>query len=174
MVCWLWPANMKKVRLQCIFEMPSLVPHARITLLSTACIMCYMSLLRVCSQCHCEHQTLLVMAEAVAEACQAALKKSLQQTMFVLSAGRRLLFENAQQSLKAIQSLHSYQHVVLQPFTLEEVQQYMRVVLDRHNITDQIAAAVHERTGGLPLYVEQVSHNCHCCAHMRQLACVQC
>lgn len=34
----------------------------------------------------------------------------------------------------------------------------MCVALDRHDITDQIAAAVHERTGGLPLYVEQVKH----------------
>ena len=32
----------------------------------------------------------------------------------------------------------------------------MSVALDRDNIPDQIAAAVHERTGGLPLYVEQV------------------
>ena len=55
-----------------------------------------------------------------------------------------------------MQRLPSYQHVLLQPFSLEEVQQYMCVALDRHDITDQIAAAVHERTGGLPLYVEHV------------------
>lgn len=72
-------------------------------------------------------------------------------------AGRRLLFENAQQSLQAIQSLPSYQHMLLQPFSHEEVQEYMCVALDRQDITDQIAAAVHERTGGLPLYVEQVT-----------------
>lgn len=72
-------------------------------------------------------------------------------------AGRRLLFENAQQSLQTIQSLPSYQHMLLQPFSIEEVQEYMCVALDRHDITDQIAAAVHERTGGLPLYIEQVS-----------------
>lgn len=71
-------------------------------------------------------------------------------------AGRKLLFDNAQQSLQAIQGLPSYQHMPLQPFSIEEVQQYMCVALDRHDITDQIAAAVHERTGGLPLYVEQV------------------
>lgn len=72
-------------------------------------------------------------------------------------AGRRLLFENAQQSLQAIQSLPGYQHMLLQPFSHKEVQEYMCVALDRHDITDQIAAAVHERTGGLPLYVEQVT-----------------
>ena len=71
-------------------------------------------------------------------------------------AGRALLFDSAQQSLKAIQSLPSYEHMVLQPFTTAEVQQYMRVALDKERITDQTAAAVHERTGGLPLYVEQV------------------
>ncbi|KAL3159729.1 hypothetical protein ABBQ38_010135 [Trebouxia sp. C0009 RCD-2024] len=69
--------------------------------------------------------------------------------------GRKLLFDNAQQSLQTIQRLPSYQHVLLAPFSLEEVQQYMCVALDRHDITDQIAAAVHERTGGLPLYIEQ-------------------
>lgn len=74
-------------------------------------------------------------------------------------AGRRLLFENAQQSLQAIQSLPSYQHMLLQPFSHDEVQEYMCVALDRHDITDQIAAAVHERTGGLPLYVEQVKRH---------------
>ena len=91
-------------------------------------------------------------------------------------AGRRLLFENAQQSLRTIQSLPSYQHMLLQPFSHEEVQEYMCVALDRHDITDQIAAAVHERTGGLPLYVEQVTTPpdpaaCHlalpCCSRMR-------
>ena len=76
-------------------------------------------------------------------------------------AGRRLLFENAQQSLQTIQSLPSYQHMLLQPFSHEEVQEYMCVALDRHDITDQIAAAVHERTGGLPLYVEQVTTPSH-------------
>ena len=98
----------------------------------------------------------------------------LQCNMSNLLTGRRLLFENAQQSLKAIQSLSRYQQLILQPFSLEEVQQYMRVALDRHNITDTIAAAVHERTGGLPLYVEQVPsgcciyhHICCCCADSR-------
>lgn len=133
---------------------------------------------------------MIVMVTNVAGACQAASNALLFSNLayntvvtrnlspktlfvvdkFVLPAGRRLLFENAQQSLKAIQSLPSYQHVVLQPFTLEEVQQYMCVALDRHNITDQIAAAVHERTGGLPLYVEQVNFKCHCCTHMHELA----
>ena len=46
--------------------------------------------------------------------------------------------------------------MVLQPFTTAEVQQYMRVALDRQNISDHVAGAVRERTGGLPLYVEQV------------------
>lgn len=54
--------------------------------------------------------------------------------------------------------------MLLAPFSLEEVQQYMCVALDRHDITDQIAAAVHERTGGLPLYIEQVKH-CLTCLH---------
>lgn len=73
-----------------------------------------------------------------------------------MHAGKAVLFESAHQSLKAIQSLPSYEHMVLQPFTTAEVQQYMRVALDRHNISNHIAAAVRERTGGLPLYVEQV------------------
>lgn len=85
--------------------------------------------------------------------------------------GRRLLFENAQQSLQAIQSLPSYQHMLLQPFSHEEVQEYMCVALDRHDITDQIAAAVHERTGGLPLYVEQVTTPPHLPACHLTLAC---
>ncbi len=67
-----------------------------------------------------------------------------------------MLFESAQQSLKAIRSLPSYEQMVLQPFTTAEVQQYMRVALDRQNISDHVAGAVRERTGGLPLYVEQV------------------
>ena len=75
-----------------------------------------------------------------------------------MHAGKAVLFESAHQSLKAIQSLPSYEHMVLQPFTTAEVQQYMRVALDRHNISNHIAAAVRERTGGLPLYVEQVCH----------------
>lgn len=87
-------------------------------------------------------------------------------------AGRRLLFENAQQSLEAIQSLPSYQHMLLQPFSHEEVQEYMCVALDRHDITHQIAAAVRERTGGLPLYVEQVTLPAsvarHCTSSMQQ------
>ncbi|KAL0052814.1 hypothetical protein WJX82_008196 [Trebouxia sp. C0006] len=69
--------------------------------------------------------------------------------------GRAVLFESAQQSLKAIRSLPSYEQMVLQPFTTAEVQQYMRVALDRQNISDHVAGAVRERTGGLPLYVEQ-------------------
>ncbi len=68
-----------------------------------------------------------------------------------------MLFESAQQSLKAIRSLPSYEQMVLQPFTTAEVQQYMRVALDRQNISDHVAGAVRERTGGLPLYVEQVT-----------------
>lgn len=63
--------------------------------------------------------------------------------------------------------------MLLQPFSIEEVQEYMCVALDRHDITDEIAAAVHERTGGLPLYIEQVSTRpdlpaCHCTPSMLQ------
>lgn len=79
-----------------------------------------------------------------------------KQHLAAVAAGRALIFESAQQSLKAIQRLPCYQHLTLQPFTAAEVQHFMSVALDRDNIPDQIAAAVHERTGGLPLYVEQV------------------
>ncbi len=81
-----------------------------------------------------------------------------------------MLFESAQQSLKAIQSLPSYELMVLQPFTNEEVQQYMRIALDRDKISDQTAEAVRERTGGLPLYVEQVRGRDPCCLlHNKQI-----
>ena len=65
-------------------------------------------------------------------------------------------FQTAQKCLKAIQQLPCYHHMVLQPFNMQEVQQYMKVALDRTTIGEQTAMAIHARTGGLPLYVEQV------------------
>ena len=81
--------------------------------------------------------------------------------------GRALLYENAQQCLRALQRLPTYQHLLLQPFTTSEVQQYMRVALDREDVPDQTALDVRERTGGLPLYVEQVPSPAHVCSLSR-------
>ena len=65
-------------------------------------------------------------------------------------------FQTAQKCLKAIQGLPCYHHMVLQPFTMQEVQQYMCIALDRETVGDANAMAIQARTGGLPLYVEQV------------------
>ena len=65
-------------------------------------------------------------------------------------------FQTAQKCLKVIQKLPCYHHMVLQPFNMQEVRQYMCIGMDRDTVSDQTAAAIHARTGGLPLYVEQV------------------
>lgn len=73
-------------------------------------------------------------------------------------------FQTAQKCLKAIQKLPCYHHMVLQPFNMQEVRQYMCIGMDRDTVSDQTAAAIHARTGGLPLYVEQVCSEC-CMRH---------
>lgn len=65
-------------------------------------------------------------------------------------------FQTAQKCLKAIQQLPGYQHMVLQALNMQEVQHYMQVALDKDTIGEHTATAIHARTGGLPLYVEQV------------------
>lgn len=65
-------------------------------------------------------------------------------------------FQTAQKCLKAIQKLPNYHHMVLQPFNMNEVRQYMCIGLDRDFVSEQTAMAIQARTGGLPLYVEQV------------------
>lgn len=75
---------------------------------------------------------------------------------FGLHAGKYMQFLTAQKCLKTIQKLPCYTHMVLQPFNMQEVRQYMCIGLDLEVVSDQTALAIQERTGGLPLYVEQV------------------
>lgn len=45
---------------------------------------------------------------------------------------------------------------MLEPFTVEQVQEFMQQMLEGTIVSRESAAQIAERTGGLPLYVEQV------------------
>lgn len=55
-----------------------------------------------------------------------------------------------------LQGTKSTLRITLEPFTVEQVQEFMQQMLEGTIVSRESAAQIAERTGGLPLYVEQV------------------
>ena len=55
-----------------------------------------------------------------------------------------------------LQGTKSTLRITLEPFTVEQVQEFMQQMLEGTTVSRESAAQIAERTGGLPLYVEQV------------------
>ena len=61
-----------------------------------------------------------------------------------------------------IQGTKSTLRITLEPFAVEQVQEFMQQMLEGTAVSHESAAQIAERTGGLPLYVEQVKLQAGC------------
>lgn len=53
--------------------------------------------------------------------------------------------------------------LILQPFTPEHTQAFLNATLDGVSVSPEVAQNLWEKTGGLPLYIEQVQSQCPAC-----------
>ncbi len=56
--------------------------------------------------------------------------------------------------------------LLMQPFTPEQTQTFLRAALDGVHISAEVALHLWEKTGGLPLYMEQV------CSSDKMISCL--
>ena len=55
-----------------------------------------------------------------------------------------------------VQGTRNTLRIMLDPFSIEQVQEFLQQMLEGVAVTPEFSARIAERTGGLPLYVEQV------------------
>lgn len=63
----------------------------------------------------------------------------------------------------SLQGTRNTLRIVLEPFTVAQVQEFLQQMLEGTAVSAESASQIAERTGGLPLYVEQVIYRPYHC-----------
>ena len=74
----------------------------------------------------------------------------------MLQAARAAVHAKVTAVREAIRGNASTLRLCMQPFTPEQTQTFLSVALDGVHVSAEVAMSLWEKTGGLPLYVEQV------------------